>query len=438
MATATYNAPYSNIPTPLTESVSNADGLLKEWYTADRVEKMVLGTGPLFGLLPKFEQFGGKRLPIPMIDGNPQGGSATFATAKANKNASSELAFQLTRFRDYALGGIQREAKLASEMGDKGAWLELAKVQVDGIIMTAARTQAINVYQDGTGVRGQISPTGSVTGTSLQLADINTITNFAANMWIQTSATRGGIGTVARTGQAQIIGMDRVNGILYFGANANSLITSIAAGDYICRAGDYMLTFPGLQGWLLTPSRYPTQAGVDNFYSVDRFPDVLRRGGCYHNGTQQSVEEAVIDGQSKAARDGAEIDHLFVNNVQFRQLLKSLQGRTNYVHVQSNARNSGGEVATVSFGGIEFMGDRGPIKVFADFNCPSTKCFGLKLATWKLYSAKAAPHIFDEGTDQMWLRDAGDDTYEVRCGSYSALGSRAPGMNTTIDLAAAV
>lgn len=436
MATATYNAPYSNIPTPLTESVGNADGLLKEWYTADRVEKMVLGTGPLFGLLPKFEQFGGKRLPIPLIDGNPQGGSATFTTAKANKNASSELAFQLTRFRDYALGGIQREAKLASEMGDKGAWLELAKVQIDGLLMTAARAQAINVYQDGTGVRGQISTTGTVTGTSLQLADPNTVTNFAANMWIQTSQTRGG--GVARTGQAQIVGLDRVQGILYFAANANSLITGIAAGDYICRAGDYGLVFPGLQGWLLTPSRYPTQAGVDNFYSVDRFPDVLRRGGCYHNGTQQSVEEAVIDGQSKAARDGGEIDHIFVHNVQYRQLLKSLQGRTQYVHVQENARNGSGEVATVSFGGIEFMGDRGPIKVYADFNAPPSKCFGLNLPSWKLYSAKAAPHIFDEGSDQMWLRDAGDDTYEVRVGSYSALGCRAPGKSVTIDLAPAV
>lgn len=424
------------MPPPANESIANADALLKEWYTNDRVLNAVLGLGPFYGLIPKMETFGGKRLPIPLLDGNPQGGSATFATAKANKVASSELAYQVVRYRDYALAGIQREAKIASEMGDKGAWLELAKAQIDGVINTAGRAQCMMLFGNGTGIRGQISAASVTSTTTITLADINQISNFESNMFIQLSATNGG-GAV-RSGQAQIIGMDRNQGILYFATALNSQITGAAASDFICRAGDYGLVAPGLQGWLTVPSRYPTAPGQDIFLGVDRFSDILRRGGCYHNGTGQAIEEAIIDGQSKAARDGAQISHLFVNNVQYRQLLKSLQSRVTYQRIVESAQGGNGGIARVSFNGIEFMGDYGPIKVYADFNCPSTKAFGLKLDEWKLYSAKAAPHIFDEGNDQMWLRDAGDDTYEVRVGSYSALGNRCPGHNITIDLAAAV
>lgn len=42
---------------------------LKQHYTNDRVENTVYKDNPLLALMPKYEQFGGKNLPIPIIYG---------------------------------------------------------------------------------------------------------------------------------------------------------------------------------------------------------------------------------------------------------------------------------------------------------------------------------------------------------------------------------
>lgn len=42
---------------------------LKAHYTSDKVENMVYMDNPLLAIMPKYESFGGKNLPIPIIYG---------------------------------------------------------------------------------------------------------------------------------------------------------------------------------------------------------------------------------------------------------------------------------------------------------------------------------------------------------------------------------
>lgn len=42
---------------------------LKQHYTNDKVENLVYQDNPLFAMLSKYEQFGGKNLPIPILYG---------------------------------------------------------------------------------------------------------------------------------------------------------------------------------------------------------------------------------------------------------------------------------------------------------------------------------------------------------------------------------
>jgi hypothetical protein len=418
------------------DSVAGNSQELKEYYTNEVVENEVLKEGALFGLMRKMTKFSGKTLPIPLVYGNPQGASANLATAIANKSQSSEASFALKRYRDYAVGSIEREFKLATEIDtDKGAWMEGAKIVIDGCLNTGARSQAISMYRDGTGVRGQISAGSNVGTTTVTLADINDISNFEVNMYIQLSATRGG-GAV-RSGQAQIASIDRSLGTLTFGGNVTSYISAAAAGDYICRAGDYSLVMPGLMSWLVPPSLRPSAAGTDNFYGQDRFPDKTRLMGIYHDGSNQPIEEVLIDLERKCARENARITHMFCNNVQYGQALKSLSSKVVFSPTTENARGANGPVATISFAGVKFQGAGGEVKIFPDFNCPSTKVFGLTLDKWTLYSLNPAPHIFDLDSDQEWLRESTADSYEVRVGSYSVVGCKAIGLNGFADVAAA-
>lgn len=414
------------------ESVTANKEALKEWYTSDKPYNSVLGESSLFGLMPKFNDFGGKSLPIPVIYGDPQGASATFATAKANKSNSQEASFNLTRFKDYALASVQREADLASR-NEKGAWLELAKTAVDGAFNQSVRSIALAMYRDGTGIRGQISAGSNVATNTITLSDINDIANFEVYQYVTFAPLR--TGTTPRTGQAQIVSIDRNAGTLQFAANLNSLVSAAAAGDYIHRSGDMGLVAPGLGTWLLPPAQRPTAAGQVFLYGQDVFPDKTRLCGVFHDGTNQPVEEALIDLEGKCAREGAKVTHIFVNNVQFRAMQKSLATKVVYSRVTEQARSAAGQVATVSFSGIEFMGAGGPVRVFPDFSCPSTKAYALTLPYWKLYSLKDAPHIFDLDNDQQWLRDANDDTYEVRVGAYYTVGCRKISDNGYADLA---
>ena len=103
---------------------------LKQHYTNDRVENLVYKDNPLLAMMKKYESFGGKNLPIPIIYGNPQGRSASFANAQANKTSSQLKDFVLTRSRDYSLASIDNETLEASK-GNANAFLEAATVEIN-------------------------------------------------------------------------------------------------------------------------------------------------------------------------------------------------------------------------------------------------------------------------------------------------------------------
>ena len=123
---------------------------LKQHYTTDRIENMVYRDNPLFALLPKYEQFGGENLKLPIKYGIPQGRSATFSTAQSNKTNTQYKAFLLTRNKDYSLASIDNETIEASK-GNSNAFIEAATSEIDGAIESATRSLATALYGTGSG-----------------------------------------------------------------------------------------------------------------------------------------------------------------------------------------------------------------------------------------------------------------------------------------------
>lgn len=392
------------------------DAALKQHYTADRVENMVYRDNPFLALVPKMEMFGGRNLPIPIVYGNPQGRSATFATAQANKNNSLVEDFVLTRARDYSLADIDNETLKASE-GNANAFMEAATTEIDGAIQAITRSLAISLYRSGSGSIGQVG--SGETTTTITLANINDVTNFEVGMELQFDSVDGG-GTV-HAGTATVTAVDRDAGTITSDATFSSQITGIAANDYIFQHGDYDAKLSGLAAWV------PTSApGATAFFGVDRSVDPTRLGGIRYDGSAQPIEEALIDGASRVAREGGAPTHCFMNFVKYAELEKALQAKVRYEDV---------EVPSAEFGfrALVLSGPRGPIRVFPDHNCPSGQAYLLDLSVWKLYSLGAAPHILE--TDGLRvLRNASSDSVEVRVGYYAQLGCRAPGWNAVVTL----
>lgn len=393
---------------------------LKQHYTNDRVENMVYKNNPLLAMLPKMTDFGGKNLPIPIIYGNPQGRSATFSTAQTNKTASKITDFVLTRNHDYALASIDNETLEASK-GNQNAFMEAATTEIDGAINSVTRSLATALYRSGSGSIGQ--NTSNATGTTITLTQPEDVTNFEVNMEIVFSTADGG-GTV-KSGSVTVTAVDRDSGVLTVDAlTAIASGAGIAANDFIFVQGDYDSKIKGLLAWL--PSTAPTSTP---FFSVDRSVDVTRLGGIRYDGSALPIEEALIGGIHRVAREGGTPTHCFLSYARWDELCKSLGSKVQYI---DDVVKTGD--ATLNFRGVMIHGPKGPVKVMPDQNCPNNRAFLLQMDVWKLYSLGKCPRILDTDGLKM-LRESSSDAVEVRVGYYAQLGTRAPGYNANIKLA---
>jgi hypothetical protein len=393
---------------------------LKQHYTSDRVQNMVYKDNPFLAMVPKMEQFGGKNLPIPIIYGNPQGRSATFQTAQANKTSSKLKDFVLTRDHDYSVASIDNETLEASK-GNQNAFMEAATTEIDGAINSATRSLATAIFRSGSGSIGQVGNSSFATPT-LTLVDTDSVVNFEVGMTLVTSTADGG-GAV-KAGTMQIISIDRDAGTLTFSANLSALIATIAQNDFIFVQGDYDEKIKGLAAWL--PATAPTSG--DNFFGVDRSSDASRLAGIRYDGTALPIEEAVIGAIHRVARDGGQPTHLFLSYAKWDELVKALGSKVQYVNEEVKTGD-----AKLSFRSVMVHGPKGAVKVVPDMNCPDSIGYLLQLDTWKLYSLGKAPRILDTDGLKM-LRESSADAVEVRVGYYAQLGCNAPGRNCRIAL----
>ena len=387
---------------------------LKQHYTNERIENMVYKDNPFLAMVAKYEDFGGENLKLPIKYGIPQGRSATFSDAQANKTNTQLKAFLLTRQADYSLASIANETIEASK-GNANAFMEAATVEIDGAIESATRSLAIACFGDCSGAIGQVLATTSSVAT-FTLKQIDDVTNFEVGMQLKLNATKtGSSGTLSTA--VTVDGINRDTGVITLSASA-----SLTADHFIYQEGDYDAKIKGLNAWV--PSTAP--GSTDSFFGVNRSSDATRLGGIRFDGSSLPIEEALIGGASRVAREGGKPDVCFMNYSNFADLEKALGSKVSYVDVKASPE--------IGFRGILVHGPRGPIKVIPDQNCPKDVAFMLQMDVWKLYSLGKAPKILDSD-GLKFLRDSSADSVEVRVGYYAQLGCRGPGYNVRIALA---
>ena len=381
---------------------------LKQHYTQEKIENMVYKDNPFLAMISKYEDFGGENLKLPIKYGIPQGRSATFADAQANKTNTQLKAFLLTRVSDYSLASIQNETIEASK-GNANAFMEAATVEIDGAIESATRSLAISLFGDGSGQIGVVGSLATTTASNdtITLATVDDITNFEVGMQLN-------FGTA--TTNKEISTINRDTGVILVNAASGATATEAIYID-----GDKDAKLTGLGGWL--PSSAPS--ATESFFGVDRSADATRLGGIRFDGSSLPLEEALIGAAARVAREGGKPDVCFMNYSNFADLEKALGSKVSYVDVKVNPE--------IGFRGVLIHGPRGPIKVVPDQNCPKDVAFMLQMDVWKLYSLGKAPKILDSD-GLKFLRDSAADSVEVRVGYYAQLGCRGPGYNVRVAL----
>jgi hypothetical protein len=395
-----------------------ADAALKQHYVDNSsvMKNLVYKNNPFLALCPKMTKFGGKNLPIPLIYANPMGRSATFATAQSNAVSSKLAGFVLTRVKDYAVATIDAETIDATQ-NDAESFIEAVTLEVDGAIQACSRSLATSLFRNGSGSIGQVANTGYTT-TALTLVNTEDVVNFEVGMKLVCNDTDNG--TTVESGTLTVSGVNRDTGVITTTQNLSTGISTIATNDYIFVEGDPGAKISGLDAWL------PSSVTGTSFFGVTRTADPTRLGGQRISGASLPLEEALISGVTRAAREGGSPDYCFLAYSAWDSLVKSLGSKVQYVNVES-------EVG-IGFKGLEIMGPKGPVKVIPDQNCPSSAAFLLQLDTWKLFSLGEAPKILSHD-GLKFLRQASADGVELRIGYYAQLGCVAPGWSCRIALA---
>jgi hypothetical protein len=424
---------------------SNQVAALKELYTDDKdyLKNLVYKENPFLALVPKNESpdgFAGKYIPVPLEYGTPQGRSHTFSNAQNQQTATALISYFVYVISDYQLVTITN-LLMEQTKTNAGAFVDAAKLQMDGGFRNITNNIAFELFSDGTATRG-ISTSASTQsgtlsgGTILPLANVQQIVQFEVGMLLVASSSSGG---APSTDTVLVTGVNRSSGVVTGTASAATLSANWAIGTgaaYLSIAGDIPAAgaapgssaygLSGLSAWV--PTQSPSV--FDSFWGVNRSADPTRLAGCRFDASSYTIEEGMTNALAFLNREGGKPDLCVMDFASYAALVNALGAKVQYVQVNHDE-------VEVAFEGITFQSAYGRVTVLADRNCPPQTAYLLTMSTWKLRSLGKVPHILTYGMEGLeGLRVGNADALEIRIGYYGNLICSAPGWNCVVQLSA--
>ncbi len=418
---------------------SNQIAALKELYTDDKeyMKDLVYKENPFLALVPKDESpdgFAGKYIPVPLEYGTPQGRSHTFSNAQTQQTATALVSYFVYTIQDYQLVTITN-LLMEQTKSNAGAFVDAAKLQMDGGFRNITNNIAFELFADGTATRGTIlSTTGTTPNYVIQLSNIQQIVNFEVGMTLVNFLnTAGTISAVSAT-TGLVTAVNRATGVV--SVTISSADTSwTTAGQSLGIAGDVISgstsvssysALSGLAAWIPTAS----PSNTDNFWGVNRSADPTRLAGLRYNAQAYTIEEGMTNALAFLNREGGKPDLCVMDFASYAALVNALGAKVQYVQVNHDE-------VEVAFEGISFQSAYGRVTVLADRNCPPQTAYLLTMNTWKLRSLGKVPHILTYGLEGLeGLRVGNADALEIRIGYYGNLICSAPGWNCVVQLSA--
>lgn len=408
--------------------------MLKVFYEGIEAKRILYKNRPLFAMIPKRENVGGSSVPVPVIYNNSQNRSSTVSGgAFSGASTFGSVTFQVTTKTVYGGGSISNQAIKASKTNAM-AFVDLLTEAIDRALDNAGQNIATQIARSGTGSVAQIASTATINSAStyVALANPDDIVNLAVDMNIAASQTDGGsLRAYASTG-CYIVKIDRPNGSFLCSATMggspaalNSLLTSVAVGDYIYQnASDLNAFYSGIPGWIAGSA-----VTSSSFYGVDRTVDKSRLAGITFDGSGLSMQDAIYKAAAIVTREGGRADKLFLNYADYTNLQAELRG--NQVFFTPTNVMSEDPRLNLSFSAIALAGPAGTIHVMLDPYVPTGKGYLLQMDSWELVSVGPPVELFNgDGLDM--LRDSTGDLLNFRITGYGNILCKQPGFNAII------
>lgn len=381
------------------------DAIIKHMYPdPNDVLVAMYENNTAFAFLKKSFDGYGKNWHLPVRIAHTSGRSHTFSTAKANKNASAVVEYQINITSNYSLysvdGRLQRQTA-----NSKGAFVDAFEFELDSAMDAMKRNMGYEPYLNGGGAIAQVG-SGQTTDT-VTLKNINDIVKFEKNQVLVASTDDGTTGAV-EAGRVTVDSVDRDAGTVTCTAaswDAVGAIPTIAPDMYLFTEGDFGLGIKGFEAWC--PATAPTSG--DDFFGLDRSQDPTRLAGSRQDLRTLGPEEQIQKMCQVSMRNGGKLSHIFENDLDFLALIIALGQRRVVVNTEVDGQ--------VGFEGVKVATGAGTVEVYADYNCTQGVGWGLDLDKWELKGPGQFPFIEARDGTKI-LREDSADSFEGRIIAY--------------------
>jgi hypothetical protein len=392
---------------------SEAEVIAKEIYGNDGVGNCAYEDNPWFGMMEK-KRFRGKFFDFPVKHSYTSNGSRTGSTALAKANGDyPAVEFNVPTVADF--DAISIEKKALNEIRDEGAFVELMKDAIDGLIKSLSNTAGSDAFGHRGAAIGQVA--SIPTATTLQLTNPSDVVHFEINMEIASSEANGLSGAL-QAGTATVTAIDRDNGILTTdGGGWVAQIATLDADDFLFRSGDFGLGRAGLADWVPDVTTGLSTA----FYAATRSVDAVRLAGSRLTGGSLTPTQAIRQLAAQMGREGGNPDLVLVSHLTFNDIVSELHNKMEYVRTGSSGMD-----ATVGFDGITIVAGRGKMTVHSDRSCPDDHLYLVKKDTWKCIHSQSAPVKIDDEDGNILSRESSSFAYDVRGASFLNFVCKAP------------
>lgn len=405
--------------------------LLKERYLdSSVVEKLTYPENPLLGMLEKKGDTGmvGLRLPVPLFLKNPQGVGGVFTTAQTNATPTGSNEFNIEAGSYY--GAVQIDDKtIAAARTNTGAFLEHKRQEIDGLYETAGENLSLHAWGNGGGALCRLA---TLATNDFTIDKPEQLANLEIDMAVKASPDDGSVSTHAmRAGTSTTVAsLNRATGAGALTLASN--ITSLAAGDYLFREGDFagdqsVVVMKGIQCFLTATDVPMALWGIS---SATRSLDPQRYAGCRVDPTTlfgKQIDERIkilmaqMTGRFKAKAPTAG----FLHPEDFQTLDTLMAGQG--VRAAEDANTKFGYTK------IDILTPGGRIPIYLDRHCPKGTFFAFRMDNWWISSMRELLHP-QTGDGNEILRRATTTDYEFRLLSYPLLACNAPKNNGRVSL----
>ncbi len=444
----------ANVAVAYSNAATNVQ-TLKELYTDDAwvMRDLVFNRNPALALIDKDETemgMGGKYFPIPAMSDTGAGRSANFGNAQTYQTAPVTVEFEVTRVQNYSLATLTGDFLRASAQ-NVGAFMPGAELNVKSAFQSIGNDLAHDIFGDGSGTRGSYGASGGSGSISTGVITLDSpamalqfgvgmaLVSFSVSALTPTQSTSAALGYVI----AVDTGAGTVTVSATLGGAAGTPTNWSTSFPYLAQVGDVnfisnglsaanMLKVAGFGAWI--PSTAP--GGSDSFFNVNRSTSPTKLAGLRFNGTNESIQDALIDGVNQLAANGSEAgdpDFIFINPVSYQVLVKQLTSQGVYQMIKAKINDE----VNISFKALVLPTANGEIAIVQDRNCPAQTAYIITLKTWKLRTLGKCPQFltYPGFYDQLGIPVPGSDAIQLQIGYYGNLTCNAPGANAVVSLA---